>query len=475
LILLFLLNVSLVTSQYGPVIDVSNLNGNNGIYIGGADANDPISGYAGTLGDFTGDGIDDFVVRSQSKLYLIFGKKVGSWPLKFDLTTLNGNNGFVIEGLVSLYVGGPVTSGDFNGDGKSDLVSLDARKLYVIFGQAANSWPAKFDLTTLHGTNGFSTVGISASQVGAGDFNGDGKADIIVGNCWANPGGRNAAGAAYVFFGQASPMPPVLNLTSLNGNNGFVIEGLNDNDWFGLQVRSAGDINADGKEDMVIGAPGYNQPTNRAYVILGQASGWPATISLTSLNGANGFAISSGVPEDDAFGWWVSTVGDFNGDGKDDFAVGAENKRYGYGAPLPDAGSSYVIFGQSGVWPAFISLLDTLNGTNGFIVNGFTANDQLGNYVGTAGDLNGDGKDDFVVASSHSITPNKGYVIFGQSSGLTSHFDLRTLNGKNGFSIAGPDNYLNLFPNIGDINGDGKDDFVVTTTDKPQDYLIFRQ
>jgi len=299
------------------------------------------------LGDFTGDGIDDFVVRSQNKLYLIFGK-VGSWPLKFDLSTLNGNNGFVIEGL-------------------------------------------------------------------------------------------------------------------------------NDNDWFGLQVRSAGDINADGKEDMVIGAPGCHIPTNRAYVILGQASGWPATISLTSLNGANGFAISSGVPEDDAFGWWVSTVGDFNGDGKDDFAIGAEDKRYGYGAPLPDAGAAYVIFGQSGVWPAVISLLDTLNGTNGFIIDGLTANDQLGGYVGTAGDLNADGKDDFVVASSRFITSNKGYVIFGQSSGLTSHFDLGTLNGKNGFTIVGPDHYLNSFPTIGDINGDGKDDFVATVTDKPLSYLFFGQ
>jgi len=169
------------------------------------------------------------------------------------------------------------------------------------------------------------------------------------------------------------------------------------------------------------------------------------------------------------FGFWVDTTGDLNGDGKKDFVIGAPRHRRSN-----QLAASYVIFGHSGRWPASIDLTSVLNGNNGFIVNGLTAGDILGAFVGTVGDFNGDGKDDLVIAGYRGQLGSKGYVIFGKASGWRANFDLSTLNGNNGFTIVG--NYLNQFQPIGDLNHDGNDDFLATVTQvqyKPEIYLIY--
>jgi hypothetical protein len=149
----------------------------------------------------------------------------------------------------------------------------------VIFGKASG-WPANFNLTTLNGNNGFVIEGVEAfdllgsSVSTAGDFNGDGKDDLVVGARFATRGNRVQTGTAYVIFGQASGWPANFNLTTLNGKNGFVMEGVAGDNRFGTSVSTAGDINHDGKDDLIIGASGVVDEigayVGAAYVIFGQ-------------------------------------------------------------------------------------------------------------------------------------------------------------------------------------------------------------
>jgi hypothetical protein len=385
-------------------------------------------------------------------------QQISGFPASFDLTTLNGANGFVVNGgrSIGYQVGSAVsTAGDINGDGKADLV-LGAQRysdhvdaVFVIFGQS--SFPAAFNLTTLNGTNGFVITGTSSDGLGSsvgttGDINGDGKDDLVLG---APMTYSNNRGAAYVIFGQSS-FPSSFNLSTLNGTNGFVVNGLDSFGRLGWSVNTAGDINGDGKADLVLGAPyTYSNNGGAAYVIFGQSS-FPAFFDLSTLNGTNGFVVN-GLDLRSFLGWSVNTVGDINGDGKADLVVGAPGRM----------GHALLIFGQSS-FPSSFDIL-TMNGTNGFWVGGIIPATSLGESVSTAGDVNGDGKDDLVLGDPQ-LDRFKGaaYVIFGQSN-FSSSFNLSTLNGTNGFVVYGVETvgFGSQVSPAGDINRDGKADIVV--------------
>jgi hypothetical protein len=121
---------------------------------------------------------------------------------------------------------------------------------------------AEFDLADLNGSNGFVINGINAydysgsSVSNAGDINGDGFDDLIIGAPNADPNGQNYAGESYVVFGSSGGFSANLNLSDLNGSNGFVINGIDALDFSGTSVSSAGDVNGDGFDDIIIGATG---------------------------------------------------------------------------------------------------------------------------------------------------------------------------------------------------------------------------
>jgi hypothetical protein len=236
--------------------------------------------------------------------------------------------------------------------------------------------------------NGFIIQGVSESGVcvsNGGDINGDGRTDLLVGAYGANE--------AYVIFGQNSTTPftsPFNAPTSLNGVNGFIIQGVSES---GVCVSNGGDINGDGRTDLLVGEPNENE----VYVIFGQDSTTPFTSPFnapTSLNGANGFIIQGGG----STGFSVSNGGDINGDGRTDLLVGAQT-----------ANEAYVIFGQDSTTP-FTSPFNaptSLNGANGFIIKGGS---QTGTSVSNGGDINGDGITDLLVGAYGA---NRAYVIFG--------------------------------------------------------------
>lgn len=229
-----------------------------------------------------------------------------------------------------------------------------------------------FDLTTLAPSQGFIIQGdaggiqndVSGDRAGysvssAGDVNGDGFDDLMVGANGGDDGGTGS-GEAYVVFGSGSGFGTydavtsrqVLDLTDLTPAEGFIIQGDEGNDWAGWSVSSAGDINDDGFDDMIVGANGGDDGGNlagEAYVVFGSGSGFGSpdgagrqVIDLTSLSASQGLVIRGDVGGDQA-GRSVSSAGDVNGDGFDDLFVGAPSGDDG-GC---NAGEAYVLFGSA--------------------------------------------------------------------------------------------------------------------------------
>jgi hypothetical protein len=391
------------------------------------------------------------------------------------LSSLNGLNGFRINGVAGGDEAGFSVSnaGDVNNDGFDDLLigapgadanGAESGASYVVFGRAGG-FTSALNLSTLNGTLGFKITGEATRHLsgfavsGAGDVNGDGFDDLLV-----RSAGISANGAAYVIFGKASGFAAVLNLSSLNGSNGFEIDGATAIFGSGRTVSAAGDVNGDGIGDLLVGAPSVltnGEPTGAGFVIFGKATGFPAAINVSTLDGTNGFGISGEASSNDA-GVSVSGAGDVNGDGLDDLIIGADRARPNGLA----SGASYVVFGTHTPFPSTLAL-STLNGTNGFKINGEAADDQLGRSVSGAGDVNGDGFDDLLIgalADPNVLGTRASYLIFGKASGFSAAFDLSTLDGANGFRITGGSatNQTGVsVSGLGDVNGDGFDDILI--------------
>jgi Ca2+-binding RTX toxin-like protein len=464
---------------FDPVLNIADLNGDNGFRINGAPY-DSLGWSVSGAGDVNGDGFDDLFIGSHNGSgstlaglsYVVFGSAAG-FPATLDVTALDGSNGFKIEGEVRGPGEGVEMSvsdaGDVNGDGIGDIIiglphetpaGESSGSSYVVFG-SASGFTDVLSLTTLDGTNGFRIDGVvfrglsGFAVSGAGDVNGDGFDDVMVGALGADPVGYNS-GSTYVVFGGNTGFAPSISVASLNGSNGFRIDGFATSQYTGGAVSSAGDINGDGFDDMIIG--NSRSHFGDTFIVFGAGS-FSSTLSLSSLNGNNGFRVHS-APVDFA-GYSVSGAGDVNGDGIDDLIIGATHKDQG---TIYAAGASYVVFGTTS---GFSSVLDvsTLDGSNGFRINGTAAYDRVGFSVSGAGDINGDGFDDLVVGAPftnlNGSYSGSTYVVFGAAS-FGATLELSSLDGDTGFRLDGDANFFNGFSvsGAGDINGDGFADLV---------------
>lgn len=484
-----------------PTLELSALNGANGFLLNGAGASDFAGGSVSGAGDVNADGFADFLVgaylgdgvgnakTSSGETYLVFGK--ATWTAALNMSTLNGTTGVILYGADAGDQSGKAVSGagDVNGDGFADFLigaaggdgsdnSKDASgETYLVFGKADWSATPTVTLGSLNGTTGVTFFGsvkedASGKSVGdAGDVNGDGFADIIIGAPDAD-GPSNIttiSGETYVVFGKANwSGTPTVNLGALNGTTGFVLNGVNSNDSSGTSVDGAGDVNGDGFDDIIIGAPAANGIDNvldstkgESYVVFGKAS-WSATssVNLSSLNGTNGFIVY-GVTMNDSVGTSVHGIGDLNGDGLDDILISAM-----YAAGLdPESlnhGQSYVIYGKAD-WSAIPTLLTSaLDGSNGFTVYGAASGDMSGKWASGVGDFNGDGFADIMIgAAVASPTPERSragitYVVFGGDF-TASTTDVGTSAGETLTGTAAVDKLVGAGGNDTLVGGGGAD------------------
>ena len=196
-------------------------------------------------------------------------------------------------------------------------------------------------------------------------------------------------------------------LSTLDGTNGFILNGIDFGDISGNSVSSAGDVNGDGYDDLIIGALSADPNGNNSgetYVVYGgaSASGTGGMLDLSALDGSNGF-ILNGIDADDGSGSSVSSAGDVNGDGYDDLIIGALSADPNGN----NSGETYVVYGGASASGTGGMLdLSALDGSNGFILNGIDADDRSGSSVSSAGDVNGDGYDDLIIGA-RDADPNR--------------------------------------------------------------------
>lgn len=420
---------------------------------------------------------------------------LAQFPPVFELSALNGDNGFVINGVEAAdRSGGTVSAaGDFNGDGIDDIIigaatanpggNNNAGISYVIYG-SNNPIPTPFNLAHIDDQTGLQLNGITdqdqsgVSVSSAGDINNDGIDDIIIGASRTTVFGDTLAGSSYVVYGDNFIFNP-FNLSSINAVNGFTLNGEAASNFSGRAVASAGDFNGDGIDDLIVGAYGASSygvaAVGKSYVIFGSNEVIPNPFDLGTLNtvyAGRGFSIA-GEAIGDGIGFSVSAAGDVNGDGVDDVIIGSES-----------ADVSYVLFGSTGTLQGQFFLTD-IDGNNGFRITAATGFDQAGISVSAAGDVNGDGIDDIIIGANYAdsnsnANAGSSYVLFGSSSGFNNTFNLGSIDGSNGFTINGTatnDQSGRAVSHLGDVNGDGRDDLIIgaarTNSSAGSSYVVF--
>lgn len=422
------------SSATRPNIDLTSFSASDGFYVDGA-AGNAIGASVAWVGDVNGDGIDDFAIGAPSvsagspaasgAVWVIFGQ-TGATRGNLNLGSLAASDGFLIIGDANgdSFGNSVAGAGDVNGDGFDDIVigapfgddgGTNAGEAYLIFGRAGAT-RATIDVTSLAAADGYITIGILDDEragravSGAGDINGDGIGDFLVGAPYSDDGG-NIRGKVYVVFGQAGATRPNIDFTSFAATDGFAIRGAQSPDVAGNSVANIGDVNGDGIDDLLLGAYRQGTSTGAAYVIFGRAGSTRANIELSSLAATDGFLIT-GDTTGDSFGFSVSGAGDINGDGINDIVIGAHRGDDGG----TDAGEAYVILGRAGSTRANIDVT-TLAAADGFIIQGDSTNDQAGRAVSFAGDVNNDGIDDLIVGAHFDAAGGNragaAYIIYG--------------------------------------------------------------
>ena len=386
----------------------------------------------GTASDQSAD-----AAPAEARLRILVDDRGATYPITID-PLLTSPDWSVVPAQAGAEFGSSVAAaGDVNGDGFADLLvgsplydggQTDEGRVQLFLGSAAGlsltaSWSYESDLAGAH---------LGAAVASAGDVNGDGYHDILVGApLWKN--GQTDEGRALVFFGGPAG-PGATPSWSFESNVRDAV--------LGSSVGWAGDVNGDGHADIVVGAPGYENGQHLeggAFVFYGSPSGPAATPSR----------VYEGDQATSDFGRAVGTAGDVNGDGYADLLIGAPEWSNGQ----TDEGKAFLYYGSaSGLAPAA-----------GWSVELDQAGAEVGISVGTAGDVNGDGFADLFVGAdlySNQITLRGAVFIYqGSSSGPPAAFTTRIQGNQIGSRFGASASAA------GDVNGDGYADLIVGAPD----------
>lgn len=453
----------------GALEDVTLGTRDEDLRIFGRDSADT-AGSAVAVGDVSGDGIADVVFGSpQSSSFDNIRERGGEVGVVFGSLALPGEIQFVntdktfYGATAAARLGTALAVGDINGDGVGDIImgapeadapSSGEGATYVFYGGGLLSTEKRVDLFQVH-----ADVILWGGEPGArlgralatGDFNADGVTDVAVGA----PGegdrfNRNNAGVVYIFYGKAGlergieVFPVVLPVLT-------IIQGPFANAFLGASL-AAGDVNADGVDDLVIGMPltgplRDNTAGSTMVVFGGPTLGPDVKIDLADPDQVD-LRIDSAVLGN-RFGLGVGT-GDINGDGTGDILVGAPMSRFALGIVT---GHAYAFFGRPFQRGTEIDLgSDAADVT----LAGPSQGAELGASV-TGGDLNADGLDEWIVGAPFADRTGQAYRVLG-----------RTVWSENGVSAAltqgaRPGDQTGFAAAVGDVNGDGVNDLVVAS------------
>lgn len=425
-------------------------------------------------------------VTSGSKLVLgslaCFGAVAHASSIDYDLAALLGNNGFrFFSSGTGNNVGWRVDSiGDVNNDGFGDFAtsgwSTQDPTVHIVFGRPGLGQTGLVDFNSIAPPFGWKVSGPFGDGFGdaissLGDFNGDGFGDFAIGGPVIDAPGKSEAGRVYVIFGKAT-FGATQNSTigTFVSQHGFSLVGASAGDRLGSSVAGGGDLNGDGFDDLIIGAPSRTASgkglAGVAYVVFG-GTGYAvnSVIDIGTLNPANSITVL-GAAANDSLGRSAASTGDLNMDGLADAMIGAPGLD-----SIGFAGRVYGIFGGT------TGVLDTVNPLtgSGFVTLGSLPGDMMGYRVAGLGDFNGDGPPDVAMslpfaddmaANAGAIAilygaPNLASTGFAFVNNFTGSVGARirntTADGSFGQALAGP----------GDLDGDGFTEIV--TSDRSAD------
>ncbi len=387
-----------------------------------------------TAGDVNGDGYSDLLVGARSfdsgqqnegRAFLYHGSANG--PSLTPDWSVEGDQALAFLGQVV------APAGDVNADGYDDvLVSAPSWdngqsnegcvRLYLGSGDGLGTTPA----WTREGNQATAVFGSSVAA--AGDVNGDGYGDVLVG-ARGHDGIYENEGRVFLFLGTA---------TGLESDAAWTVDGGQTDGGFGWSVAGAGDVNADGYADVIVGAFFYDlgeTDEGAAFLYLGSGSGPSATADWV----AQGDQAGAGL------GWSVGTAGDVDGDGHADVIVGL---RYFDGVESDEGAAHVYLGGTAG-----------LGATPAWVATGGEEGANFGWSVATAGDVDGDGFADVIVGAPRADVPwldaGAASVFLGSRLGLSTTPVWTEGSGQQsaqyGWSVAA----------AGDVDGDGFGDVVV--------------
>jgi len=358
-------------------------------------------GPATAVGDVNGDGYPDVLLGAGDRVFVYFGSASGPSP--------SADREIVVSGVSSL--GSSIAwLGDVNGDGYGDFVAgapSGAGQAHVFYGAADGPDEAASDWS-VSGTE--SGEGLGSAVAAAGDVNGDGYDDLLVGS-YHYDGSRTDQGRAQLFLGGASGLEAAASWTATGGQTSA---------YLGYALAGVGDVDGDGYNDVLVGAYGYDDAVTdggRVELFTGSASGLSTSSSWTySVDQAQAYTGSS-----------VGGLGDLDGDGYDDVVIGSR----GYDGSATNGGLVELFTGSA----------SGLGSTAADSLEGATRNDGFGQTLLAGPDLNGDGVGDLVLGTSNYV-----YIYLDTASGFPTSYSQR-ISGTwpGGAGDVDADGYADLF------------------------------